>query len=227
MAEPLADVAAVLPRLLVRRLPGFQDYRATWEEMRRFTDARDPDTPDELWLLEHPPVFTLGQAGRREHLRDPGDIPVIQVDRGGQVTYHGPGQLVAYLLLDLRRAGLGVKRLVRILEQAVLELLARHGIPADLRAEAPGVYVAGAKIAALGLRVRKGCSYHGLALNISMDLEPFRRIDPCGYAGLEVAQLADLCPGTDPDGIAPELAEILMALLPGHQPDRGPHRTGI
>jgi lipoyl(octanoyl) transferase len=190
--------------------------------MRRFTDARAPGTPDELWLLEHPPVFTLGQAGRREHLRDPGDIPVIAVDRGGQVTYHGPGQLVAYLLLDLRRARLGVKRLVEILEQSVVELLVRRGISGELRPNAPGVYVAGAKIAALGLRVRRGCSYHGLALNVSMDLEPFRRIDPCGYAGLEVVQLAGLCPGTELDRIAPELAEILMGLLPGSQPDRAP-----
>ena len=221
MAEPLANAAGTLPRLLVRRLPGLQDYQATWESMRRFTDVRDPDTPDELWLLEHPPVFTLGQAGRREHLRDPGEIPVIQVDRGGQVTYHGPGQLVAYLLLDLRRAGLGAKRLVQILERAVVELLARHGICADLRPGAPGVYVAGAKIAALGLRVRRGCSYHGLSLNVAMDLEPFRRIDPCGYAGLEVVRLADLCPGTELDAIAQELATILMALMPGIQPGPG------
>ena len=221
MAESLADAAGTPPRLLVRRLPGLQDYQETWEGMRRFTDARDPDTQDELWLLEHPPVFTLGQAGRREHLRDPGEIPVIQVDRGGQITYHGPGQLVAYLLLDLRRAGLGVKRLVQILEQAVLELLARRGISAELRPGAPGVYVAGAKIAALGLRVRQGCSYHGLSLNVSMDLEPFRRIDPCGYAGLEVVRLADLCPGTELDAIAWELASILKALLPRSRPDPG------
>jgi lipoyl(octanoyl) transferase len=218
MAETLADAAVAPPRLLVRRLPGLQDYRETWEGMRRFTDARDPDTLDELWLLEHPPVFTLGQAARREHLRDPGEIPVIHVDRGGQVTYHGPGQLVAYLLLDLRRAGLGVKRLVQILEQAILELLARRSICAELRPGAPGVYVAGAKIASLGLRVRKGSSYHGLALNVSTDLEPFRRIDPCGYAGLEVARLADLCPGTELDAIAQELATILIASMPGHQP---------
>jgi lipoyl(octanoyl) transferase len=218
MAEPFADAP---PRLLVRRLPGLQDYQETWEGMRRFTDARDPDTQDELWLLEHPPVFTLGQAGRREHLRDPGEIPVIQVDRGGQITYHGPGQLVAYLLLDLRRAGLGVKRLVQILEQAVLELLARRGVSAELRSGAPGIYVAGAKIAALGLRVRQGCSYHGLSLNVSMDLEPFRRIDPCGYAGLEVVRLADLCPGTELDAVAWELASILKVLLPRSRPDPG------
>jgi lipoyl(octanoyl) transferase len=213
--DPPPSPAGPAPRLLVRRLPGLQDYRATWELMRTFTDARGPDTPDELWLLEHPPVYTLGQAGRPEHVRDPGEIPVIRVDRGGQVTYHGPGQLVAYLMLDLRRAGLGVKGLVRILEQSVLDLLDRYRIPAGLRPGAPGVYVDGAKIAALGLRVRHGCSFHGLALNVAMDLEPFRRIDPCGYPGLKVVQLADLSPGVDLDTAARELAEILMALLPG------------
>jgi lipoyl(octanoyl) transferase len=212
---PLPGLAGAVPRLLVRRLPGLQDYRSTWELMHTFTDARGPDTPDELWLLEHPPVYTLGQAGRPEHVRDPGEIPVIQVDRGGQVTYHGPGQLVAYLLLDLRRAGLGVKGLVRILEQSVLDLLDRHRIAAGLRPGAPGVYVAGAKIAALGLRVRHGCSFHGLALNVAMDLEPFHRIDPCGFPGLKVVQLADFCPGANLDTTARELAEILMSLLPG------------
>ncbi len=225
MSAPPNHGTDAASRLLVRRLPGLQDYRSTWELMRTFTDARGPETPDELWLLEHPPVFTLGQAGRLEHLHDPGEIPAIQVDRGGQVTYHGPGQLVAYLLLDLRRAGLGVKRLVQILEQAVVDLLARRGIHAELRPQAPGVYVSGAKIAALGLRVRHGCSYHGLALNVSMDLEPFRRIDPCGYAGLEVVQLADLLPGVDLDETARELATILMALLPGHRPDPGHANT--
>ncbi|MFD2112364.1 lipoyl(octanoyl) transferase LipB [Thiorhodococcus fuscus] len=163
--------------------------------MRRFTDDRDRETLDEIWLLEHPPVFTLGQAGRREHLLDPGDIPVIQVDRGGQVTYHGPGQLVAYLLLDLRRIGFGVKRLVNLLEESVIDLLDTYGIHAARRQDAPGVYVAGAKIASLGLRVRNGCSYHGLALNVAMDLEPFRRINPCGYAGLAMTQVSDLVSG--------------------------------
>lgn len=183
--------------------------------MRAFTDARGPDTPDELWLLEHPPVFTLGQAGRPEHLLAPGDIPVVQSDRGGQATYHGPGQLVAYLLLDLRRAGLGVKRLVNLLEQSAIDLLARRGIAAAARPDAPGVYVDGAKIAALGLRVRQGCSYHGLSLNVAMDLEPFGRINPCGYAGLRIVQLADLCPDADLERTAAELAAILTERLPG------------
>ncbi len=180
--------------LLVRRFAGYQPYQATLEAMRDFTDRRGPDTPDELWVLEHPPVFTLGQAGREEHVLDPGSIPVIKVDRGGQVTYHGPGQLVVYVLLDLRRAGFGVKRLVERLEQAVIDLLGALGVSAGRRLDAPGVYVAGAKIAALGLRIRKGCSYHGLSLNVRMDLDPFGRINPCGYPGLAVTQIADLAP---------------------------------
>ena len=176
--------------LRLRRL-GIEDYAATWGAMHAFTDARTVADADELWLVQHPPVFTLGQAGRLEHILDPGDIPVVQSDRGGQVTYHGPGQLVAYLLLDLKRAGLGVKGLVRLLEASVIGLLADCGIQAEARPEAPGVYVAGAKIASLGLRVRHGCSYHGLALNVDMDLRAFTRINPCGYPGLAVTQLAD------------------------------------
>jgi lipoyl(octanoyl) transferase len=199
-------------RLVVRRL-GLRDYMPTWQAMRRFTDARGPDTPDELWLLEHPPIFTLGQAGRVEHLIAPGDIPVIQVDRGGQVTYHGPGQLVAYLLLDLRRSGVGVKRLVHLLEQAVVDLLAGYGIAAAPRADAPGVYVEGAKIASLGLRVRRGCSYHGLALNVGLDLEPFSRIDPCGHPGLAVARLADLGGPTNVEGVGTDIAAHIARLL--------------
>ncbi len=175
----------------VRRL-GMSDYESTWHAMRDFTETRRWDTPDELWLLEHPPVFTLGQAARREHVLAPGDIPVVQVDRGGQVTYHGPGQLVAYVLLDLRRRGFGVRRVVRALERSVVDLLAAQGVTAEARPGAPGVYVEGRKVAALGLRVRRGCSYHGLALNVAMDLEPFQRIDPCGYPGLAVTQLSDL-----------------------------------
>ena len=197
------------PPLRIRHPDGLQDYTATWAAMRAFTDAREADTPDELWLLEHPPVFTLGQAGRPEHLLAPGTIPVVQTDRGGQITYHGPGQLVAYLLLDLRRAGIGIKRLVERLEQSVIDLLAEHGVAAERRADAPGVYVAGAKIASLGLRVRNGCSYHGLALNVDMDLEPFGRINPCGYAGLAVTQLVDHAPGMTLTETAQALAEIL------------------
>ncbi len=198
---------------LIRRPAGLQDYLVTLNAMRAFTDARDAETPDELWLLEHPPVFTLGQAGRREHLLDPGDIPVIQVDRGGQVTYHGPGQLIAYLMLDLRRVGLGVKRLVNLLEQAVIELLGGYGIEAARRADAPGVYVADAKIASLGLRVRNGCCYHGLALNVAMDLEPFGRINPCGYAGLAITQISDLISGISVTEAGNALAGTLGRVL--------------
>jgi len=177
--------------LFVRHL-GRQPYTPVWQAMRAFTDARDAETPDELWLLEHDPVFTLGQAGRMEHVLNPGDIPVIPVDRGGQVTYHGPGQIVAYPLLDLRRLGIGVRDLVCRIEQAIIDTLAHWNIEAVRREGAPGVYVAEAKIAALGLRVRRGCTFHGLAFNVAMDLEPFQRINPCGYKGLAVTQLLDL-----------------------------------
>ncbi len=176
---------------LVREL-GCCPYADIWQDMAAFTTARDATTADELWVLEHTPVFTLGQTGHREHLLDPGDIPVIHSDRGGQVTYHGPGQLVIYVLFDLRRAGIGVRQLVSLLEQAVIHLLQTQGIAASTRAGAPGVYVETAKIASLGLRVRQGCSYHGLALNVAMDLTPFSCINPCGYPGLKVTQLADL-----------------------------------
>jgi lipoyl(octanoyl) transferase len=182
--------------LYVKQL-GTQPYAKTWQAMRDYTDRRDPDSQDQLWLLEHPPVFTLGQAGKPEHLLDPGPIPVVKSDRGGQVTYHGPGQLVAYLLLDLRRAGLGIRGLVSLLEQAVVQLLADLGIEAAARRDAPGVYVNGAKIASIGLRVRRGCSFHGLSLNLAMDLSPFGRINPCGYPGLRVTQLSDLLPEAD------------------------------
>ena len=171
---------------------GRVDYRQAWQDMQAFTDTRGPDTPDKLWLLEHPPVYTLGRNGKREHLLDPGQIPVVQVDRGGQVTYHGPGQLIAYCLIDLRRRRLGVQSLVHTLEQTVIDLLAAHGVTGERRPKAPGVYVNGSKVAALGLRVRRGCSFHGLALNVDMDLSPFTRINPCGYAGLQVTQLSDL-----------------------------------
>jgi lipoyl(octanoyl) transferase len=200
-------------RLLVRRFTGYQAYQPTLDAMRAFTDLRGPDTPDELWLLEHPPVFTLGQAGREEHLLDPGSIPVIKVDRGGQVTYHGPGQLVVYVLLDLRRAGLGVRRLVAQLEQAVIDLLETLGIAAERRTDAPGVYVGGAKIASLGLRIRNGCSYHGLALNLDLDLDPFRRINPCGYPGLAVTRVADLVPGTSMAQVESGLVAALESAL--------------
>jgi len=172
---------------------GHEGYQPVWERMRAFTDGRDRDTGDQLWLVEHPPVFTQGQAGKPEHLLLPGDIPVVQTDRGGQVTYHGPGQLVAYPLLDLRRLGLGVRDLVTRLEQTLVSLLARYDIEAYPKPQAPGVYVEGAKIASLGLRVRppRGCCFHGLSLNLAMDLEPFGRINPCGYQGLAITQIAD------------------------------------
>ncbi|WXL26657.1 lipoyl(octanoyl) transferase LipB [Ectopseudomonas mendocina] len=171
---------------------GQVDYEPTWHAMQHFTDNRDVNTPDEVWLLEHAPVFTQGQAGKAEHVLFPGDIPVVQVDRGGQVTYHGPGQLVAYLLLDVRRSGIGVRELVSRIERSLIDLLASYGIEANAKPDAPGVYVNGAKIASLGLRIRNGRSFHGLALNVDMDLQPFQRINPCGYAGMAMTQLADL-----------------------------------
>lgn len=181
--------------------------------MQAFTDARSPRTPDELWLLEHPPVFTLGRAARRQHLLDPGPIPVVQVDRGGQVTYHGPGQLVAYTLIDLRRLGVGVRRLVTTLEDAVVALLAAHGVAAGTRPGAPGVYVGDSKIAALGLRVRRGCSLHGLALNIDCDPRAFARIEPCGYPGLAVTGTRDLGLRATGEALGDELVEQLATRL--------------
>lgn len=215
LAPRLADLRDDAPPLVARRFAGLRDYAPTLGAMRDFTDRRGPETPDELWLLEHPPIFTLGQAGRAVHLLATGEIPVCRSDRGGQVTYHGPGQLVAYLLLDLRRAGLGVRHLVTLLEAAAIELLSDCGIQAERRPGAPGVYVAGAKIAALGLRVRNGCCYHGLALNVDLDLAPFGRIDPCGYAGLQVTRLSDLCPDAGLERTAVALADILARRLGG------------
>lgn len=199
--------------LRLRRL-GQVDYATCLAAMQDFTDRRDAATPDELWLVEHPPVFTLGLAGRTEHVLDAGDIPVVHCDRGGQVTYHGPGQVVLYTLLDLKRADLGVKTLVSTLEQAVIDLLATLGIAGERRAGAPGVYVAGAKIAALGLRVRRACCYHGLSLNVAMDLARFDRINPCGYAGLAVTDLRTLAPAAaDPQRIGERLAQTLALRL--------------
>lgn len=200
---------------MLRRL-GLVDYGDTWHAMREFTDSRDPDTPDELWLLQHPAVFTQGQAGKAEHLLAPGDIPVVQVDRGGQVTYHGPGQWVVYLLVNLRRHHFGVRDLVDLIEQSVVQLLDDHGIRSEPRPDAPGVYVKGEKIASLGLRVRRGCSYHGLALNVDMDLEPFSRINPCGYEGLQVTSMRKcMGPGValEMDAIGEELLTLLQAGL--------------
>jgi lipoyl(octanoyl) transferase len=187
----LSPVTCHLQPLVVRHL-GLVDYQQTFEAMRDFSAARTAATPDEIWLLQHPPTFTQGRNGKAEHLLDPGAIPLFQIDRGGQATYHGPGQLVAYLLLDLRRRRMGVRQLVSAMEQAVIGLLADHGIDASARPDAPGVYVAGAKVAALGLRIKRGCSYHGLSLNVEMDLAPFSRINPCGYRGLAVTDLRRL-----------------------------------
>lgn len=192
LGAAIADMTkSEVPNVVVRDL-GYCDYLPVWHAMQKFTAARTEDTADELWLVEHPPVYTQGMNGKPEHLLDPGTITVIQVDRGGQVTYHGPGQAVVYVMVDLRRRGWGVRQLVGFMEQAVIDLLADYGITAHARRDAPGVYVENSKIAALGLRVRRGCSYHGLSLNVAMDLEPFQRINPCGYAGMEVAQVSDL-----------------------------------
>ena len=192
--------------VLVRDL-GLQAYEPVWRDMQRFTDERDSDTPDEIWFTEHEPVFTLGLNAAREHLLAPGDIPVVQIDRGGQVTYHGPGQLMVYPLIDIRRAELGVRNLVTALEQSVVDLAAGYGIEAASRADAPGVYVNGAKLASIGLRIRRGASFHGMALNVDVDLEPFSRINPCGFEDLEVTDLARL-------GAEKDLAAVRDALLP-------------
>jgi lipoyl(octanoyl) transferase len=198
------------PRL---KFLGARPYEPTWRAMQAFTDARAADTPDEIWFLEHPPVFTLGLNGNRAHVLAPGDIPVVQIDRGGQVTYHGPGQLVVYPLIDLRRLGLGVRELVTALENAVIRTAAAFGVTAAARRDAPGVYVDGRKLASLGLRIRRGASYHGLAFNVAMDLEPFRRINPCGYANLEVVDLATLAGPRSVPEVARRLAPELCAAL--------------
>ncbi len=193
---------------------GLVEYLPTLEAMRSFTAERSQWTADEIWLLQHPPVYTQGQAGKPEHLLAPGDIPVIQVERGGQVTYHGPGQLVVYLMINLRRQGLGVRDLVTAMERALVDVLASYGVEAAPKADAPGVYVNGDKIASLGLRVRNGCSFHGLALNVDMDMSPFWRINPCGYAGLKMAQMKDLLDApVSPDEVAQRLEQTLRERL--------------
>jgi lipoyl(octanoyl) transferase len=200
---------------VILRWLGRVDYEPTWRAMQRFTDERGPDTPDEIWLLEHPPVFTLGMAADRSHVLAPSDIPVIQIDRGGQVTYHGPGQLVAYPLVDVKRLGISVRGLVTALENAVIGYVADFGITAVARRDAPGVYFQGRKLAAIGLRIRRHASYHGLALNVDMDLAPFSRINPCGMAGLEVTQLKDLGGPADvktvADALGPRIERSLKA----------------
>jgi lipoyl(octanoyl) transferase len=203
-----APPAAPARTWCVREL-GRRAYEPVWRAMQAFTDARDEHTPDELWLVEHEPVFTLGQAGKPEHVLLPGEIPVVHVDRGGQVTYHGPGQLVAYPLVDLRRAGIGVRELVCRIEQAVIDTLATWGIAGVRRPGAPGIYVDDAKVMALGLRVRRGCSFHGLAFNVAMDLRPWAGINPCGFQGLRVTQVLDL---GGPAGLAEVAAPLVRAL---------------
>jgi lipoyl(octanoyl) transferase len=210
-------VDAVAPRPLVVRRLGRMAYEPVWRAMQAYTDARGPDSADELWLVEHDPVFTQGQAGKPEHVLGAGDIPVVQVDRGGQVTYHGPGQLVAYPLLDLRRLGIGVRELVQRIEQAVIDALAGWGIAGERKEGAPGIYVGGAKVMALGLRVRRGCSFHGLAFNVDMDLAPWARINPCGYAGLAVTTVLDCGGPARLDDVAAVLVPLLarqFALAP-------------
>lgn len=189
------------------RFRGWQDYVPLWHEMRDFTDTRNEDTPDEVWFCEHPPVFTLGLNAAKEHLLAPGDIPVVQIDRGGQVTFHGPGQLMIYPLIDIRRANIGVRRLVTALEQSVVDLAAEYDVNAAARADAPGVYVDGRKLASVGLRIRRGASFHGMALNVGVDLEPFSRINPCGYEELEMTDLHRL-------GVALQLEETAEKITP-------------
>ena len=191
----------------VLRWLGRVDYESTWRAMQAFTERREAGAADEIWFLEHPPVFTLGMNAKPEHLLAPGEIPVVQIDRGGQVTFHGPGQLVVYPLLDVRRLGIGVRQLVVSLESAVIDMVAEWNIAAAGRRDAPGIYVAGRKLASIGLRIRRGCSYHGLALNVAMDLEPFQRINPCGYRGLEVTDLRGL-------GVALDVAQAARKLAP-------------
>ncbi|OIR15750.1 octanoyltransferase [mine drainage metagenome] len=203
------------PSLHIKAL-GMVDYEATWRAMQRFTDERTADTLDEIWLVQHPPTYTQGQAGKPEHLLNPTDIPVVKIDRGGQITYHGPGQIVAYLLLDLRRWKINVRELVRLMEQAVIDLLAEYGVAAQGREEAPGVYVGDAKIAALGLKIKKSCSYHGLSFNVDMDLSPFDNINPCGYEGLRVTQAIEVGISVPWEELQAQLTQNLVHGLQRH-----------
>ncbi|MDB2387371.1 lipoyl(octanoyl) transferase LipB [Shewanella sp.] len=200
------------PTLHIRHL-GRQDYASVWHAMQHYTDNRDEHSQDEIWVVEHTPVFTQGQAGKSEHILNPGDIPVIQVDRGGQVTYHGPGQLVIYPLIDIKRLKIGVRQLVTHIEQSIINMLTRYNIAAYAKADAPGVYVEERKIASLGLRIRKGCSFHGLALNVDMDMSPFQRINPCGYAGMEMIQCKPLDGPQSVEEAGEQLVETLSQEL--------------
>lgn len=200
------------PTLHIRHL-GRQDYASVWHAMQHYTDNRDEHSQDEIWVVEHAPVFTQGQAGKSEHILNPGDTPVIQVDRGGQVTYHGPGQLVIYPLIDIKRLKIGVRQLVTHIEQSIINMLTRYNIAAYAKADAPGVYVEERKIASLGLRIRKGCSFHGLALNVDMDMSPFQRINPCGYAGMEMIQCKPLNGPQSVEEAGEQLVETLSQEL--------------
>jgi len=202
-------VTTIAPNITIKSW-GLTDYTDVWEAMKTFTNQRTETTPDALWLVEHPPVFTLGQNGKTDHLLHVGDIPVIQVDRGGQVTYHGPGQVVIYLLVDITRRGLAVRPFVTLIEQAMVDVLADYDIKGHTRCDAPGVYVNEQKIASLGLRIRQGRSYHGLAFNVNMDLEPFTRINPCGMTHMTMTQLANWVPDIDPDVVADKLTQRLI-----------------
>jgi lipoyl(octanoyl) transferase len=201
----VSSAAQKLSSTIIVRNLGLQEYEPLWRAMQRFTDTRTAETADEIWFTEHPPVFTLGINANREHLLATGDIPIVQIDRGGQVTYHGPGMLMVYPLIDLKRLGLGVRDLVTALEQSVVDLAAGYGIDARARPDAPGVYAGDSKFASVGLRIRRGASYHGMALNVRVDLEPFLRINPCGYAGLEMTDLATLGGDSDLDAVRDEL----------------------
>jgi len=196
-------------KIIIRHLSR-QPYEPTWRKMQYLTDNRDKNTTDEIWLLEHESVFTQGQAGKAEHLLNTGDIPVVQVDRGGQVTYHGPGQLVVYLMIDLRRTKIGVREIVTLMENAIIDVLSKFSVEAYAKSDAPGVYVGNTKIASLGLRVRRGCSFHGLALNLDLDTEPFLRINPCGYAGMQMSNLSDYVDNLDKPQVAQLMAEYIV-----------------
>lgn len=200
-------------KLINIRWLGLQDYSSCWQAMKDFTDSRNQETPDEIWLLEHHPVFTQGQNGKKEHVINPGDIPVVQTDRGGQVTYHGPGQLMVYTLIDLKRKAFNVRELVTLLELSVIDILAEYGITAAAKREAPGVYISGKKIASIGLRIRRGCSYHGIAFNIAMDLAPFHGINPCGFASLEMTQFSAHNGLANTEEAGRQLANYLMKNL--------------
>jgi len=209
----MSDISVEPTSPIIFRHLGLKDYEQVWHAMQTYTDNRDADSNDEIWFVEHTPVFTQGQAGKEEHMLFAGDIPVVKVDRGGQVTYHGPGQLVAYFLIDIKRLKIGVRELVTRIEKSLVELLNHYKIKAYPKADAPGVYVDEKKIASLGLRIRRGCSFHGLALNVNMDLSPFKQINPCGYAGLEMIQVSDYCDVSQVNKASQDLMPIITKLL--------------